>query len=256
MNLAALSLELAIGFAIGLALGMLGGGGSILTVPALVYLVGQTPRAAVTISLAIVGANSIVGASMHGRQGTMNWRVALMFGGGGMLAAYLASGFGKEISPTVLLIAFSILMLVVGALMLRNTSFHATTQQPHWTIVIAAGIGIGVLTGFLGVGGGFLIVPALVMFVGLPMPEAVGTSLLVIALNSFAGLFGHLRGEALPMTLLLVLVAAGIAGTMVGARLAKRLPAAQLRRMFGVFVIVLGAFMVTDNVIKMFGGVG
>src|SRR5512138_1469050 len=146
-------LDLALGFGIGLSLGLLGGGGSILTVPALVYLVGQTPRAAITTSLAIVGANSVLGASFHSHQGTLNWKVALVFGGAGMVVAYLAAGLSKWFSPAALLVAFAGLMLVVGGLMLSQRGKQAQgdgSTRPIW-VTLLSGAGVGLLTGILGV---------------------------------------------------------------------------------------------------------
>lgn len=246
--IAMLPLELALGFVIGVSLGLLGGGGSILTVPALVYLVGQSPQVAITTSLAIVGANSVLGASFHRAQGNVQWRVALLFGGVGMIFAYLAANIGKLFSPAMLLVMFAGLMLVIGGLMMRPASpTRNETTEPGWLVVIAGGAGVGLLTGVLGVGGGFLIVPALVMLVGLPMSQAVGTSLVVIAMNSAAGLLGHLGAFELDLLLTLTFISAGLVGVLVGTRLAGRLPAPLLRRGFGVFVIVLALFLLYDN---------
>jgi uncharacterized membrane protein YfcA/rhodanese-related sulfurtransferase len=180
--------DMLLGFVIGLSLGMLGGGGSILTVPALVYVVGQSPQAAVTASLVIVGANSAMGAFMHRSQGTLNWKVALVFGGVGMTAAYLAAGWSKLLPPTALMIALCAADAGGGAVHdLQAAAHQAPMAGAAGWVTIASGAGVGVMTGFLGVGGGFLIVPALVMLVGLPMRQAVGTSLVVIAMNSLAG---------------------------------------------------------------------
>jgi uncharacterized protein len=247
-----LALELALGFAIGLSLGLLGGGGSILTVPALVYFIGQSPHAAVTTSLAIVGANSLMGASFHRAQGTLDWTVALVFGGAGMLVAYFASGISKMLPPAVLLIAFALLMLVIGVVMLvrrKSVDNAPRAARPLW-VVLASGAGVGLLTGVLGVGGGFLIVPALVMLVGLPMQAAVGTSLIVIAMNSLAGLAGHLSAEPFNIVLTLVFTLAGLAGTFAGAQLSKRLPAQKLQKAFAWFVIALAIFLLVDNLTK------
>lgn len=244
-----LPLEIALGFVIGLSLGLLGGGGSILTVPALVYLVGQTPQMAITTSLAIVGANSVLGANFHRLQGTLNWHVALLFGGAGMLISYAAAGLSRHwLSPTLLLVTFAVLMIVIGLLMLRPPPAPGTGDvQLQWPVVLASGAGVGLLTGILGVGGGFLIVPALVMLIGLPMAQAVGTSLLVIAMNSAAGFLGHLGEGAFDWSLVVVFVLAGLAGTFTGSRLAGRLPATRLRRLFAGFVIVLGVLLLIDN---------
>lgn len=246
-------IELLLGFSIGLSLGLLGGGGSILTVPALVYLVGQTPQAAVTTSLAIVGANSLMGASFHQTQGTLNWRVALTFGWVGMLTAFLASGFSKLISPAVLLIAFAVLMLVIGIFLLVRKDVQEETdasEKPLW-VTLVSGATVGLLTGVLGVGGGFLIVPALVVLVGLPMQMAVGTSLVVITMNSIAGLLGHIHDGSIQPLLILVFTVSGLAGTFAGSRLARYLPAKKLQTVFAVFVILLAVFLLADNFQKI-----
>ena len=245
-----LALDLALGFGIGLSLGLLGGGGSILTVPALVYLVGQTPQAAVSTSLAIVGANSLLGASFHRAQGTLNWRVALLFGGAGMLAAYLAAGLARLFSPAALLTAFALLMLVIAGVMAAPRALAPAAGAPKLGVAVLSGVGVGLLTGLLGVGGGFLIVPALVMLVGLPMAQAVGTSLVIIAMNSLAGLLGH-WGSPLDLTVTGVFVAAGLGGTALGARLANRWPADQLRRAFALLVVGLAVFLLADNFPKL-----
>lgn len=250
----ALLLNLGLGFGIGASLGLLGGGGSILTVPALVYLVGQSPQAAITTSLAIVGANSLLGAFFHRMQGSLNWRVALVFGGVGMVFSYLSAGLSKLFSPTLLLVAFAALMLAVGGLLIVRRSpeqaARATVELAVWKVVLS-GVGVGLLTGILGVGGGFLIVPALVMLVGLPFHQAVGTSLVVIAMNSLAGFLGHLSGAPLDMRIIAIFVLAGLAGTFAGARLAKRLHSGHLRRAFAVFVIALAIFLLYDNLPKL-----
>lgn len=247
-------LDVVLGFAIGLSLGLLGGGGSILTVPALVYLVGQSPQVAVTTSLAIVGANSALGAYFHRAQGTLNWRVALLFGGAGMAVSYLAAGFSKQFSPDVLMVMFAGLMLSIGILLMTRKQSHSKAQRTKplslWKIALS-GAGVGLITGILGVGGGFLIVPALVMLVGLPMHHAVGTSLLIIAMNSFTGFLGHLEGMTLDLTLIVLFVGAGIVGTFVGARISKHLNAVLLRRAFAIFVIALAAFLLVDNLPKV-----
>ncbi len=249
-----LALELALGFAIGLSLGLLGGGGSILTVPALVYLIGQSPQAAVTTSLAIVAANSLVGTAAHFRQNTLVWPVALVFGGVGMVAAYLSGGLSRLFTPAALMVAFAVLMLSIGALMLSGAGRPALgSERPFagWGWVVVAGIGVGVLTGILGVGGGFLIVPALVLLVRLPMQQAVGTSLAVIAANSLAGLLGHINAGPLDLPLVLVFAGAGLFGALAGARLAQRVPVHRLRQAFAVFVILLAVLLLFDNAPKL-----
>ena len=257
MTLESILLNLVLGFVIGLALGLLGGGGSILTVPALVYLVGQSPQAAVTTSLAIVGTNSVFGAMFHMRGGTLNWRVALLFGGVGMIVAYLSAGISKNLPAALLMVLFAMLMLLIGVMMLFQKRsvpepelIAAEPEHPRLWMVLASGAAVGLLTGILGVGGGFLIVPALVMLLGLPIAQAVGTSLAVIAANSLAGLLGHLGGP-IDLWVTVLFAAAGINGTFVGARLAKRVPAHRIRQAFAVMVIVLAFFLMIDNAPKL-----
>ena len=247
-----IGIDILLGFAIGVSLGMLGGGGSILTVPALVYVVGQSPQAAVTASLMIVGANSAMGAFMHRSQGTLNWKVALLFGGVGMAAAYLAAGWSKLLPPTALMILFAVLMLVVGLFMvLKPQPSNQDGGGRGWWVTVASGLGVGVMTGFLGVGGGFLIVPALVMLVGLPIRQAVGTSLVVIAMNSLAGFLGHLDGPPIDLQVVAIFVTAGLTGALVGARLTRIVHPDHLRKAFALFVIALALFLLVDNASKL-----
>ena len=174
-------IDIALGVVIGLTLGLLGGGGSILTVPALVYIVGQSPQAAVTASLIIVGMNSMMGTFFHRAQGTLNWKVALVFGGAGMFTAYLAAGLSKLFPGAVLLLLFALLMLVVGTFMLlRKSPTDEVRAMRSWPIVVASGAGVGLLTGLLGVGGGFLIVPAIMLGSGMATINAVGSSLVSV----------------------------------------------------------------------------
>lgn len=241
-------IDIALGVAIGLSLGFLGGGGSILTVPALVYAVGLSPQTAVTTSLIIVGANAALGAYFHRNQGTLNWRVALVFGGAGMAGAFLSAGLSEQVSSTMLMILFAILMLAVGVFMLFSPTPASRGTLPRGVgVTLSSGAGVGVLTGFLGVGGGFLIVPALVMLVGLPIQQAVGTSLVVIAMNSLAGLLGHLGTATLDYEVIALFVASGFIGSFAGARLARVARPGYLRAGFAVFVMLLGAVLLIDN---------
>lgn len=249
-----LLLSLVLGFGIGGSLGLLGGGGSILTVPVLVYLIGQTPQVAITTSLAIVGANSALGVFFHRSQGTLNWRVALIFGGTGMVVSYFAADLSKQFAPNMLMVAFALLMLTVGGILVRQKPSTLNTQHLDdlklWKVLFG-GASVGLLTGILGVGGGFLIVPALVMLVGIPMHHAVGTSLVVITMNSLAGFLGHISGVTLDLPLIAVFIAAGVIGTFAGARLSRKLNAALLRKVFAVFVIGLALFLLYDNLPKI-----
>jgi uncharacterized membrane protein YfcA len=246
-------LELALGFGIGFALGLLGGGGSILTVPALVYLVGQTPQAAVTTSLAIVGANSLMGATFHHSQGTLDWKVALTFGGAGIIISYLSADIASYLPPAVLLVAFALLMIAIGVLLFMRRDHASAVYSPKpLTLVLVSGAGVGLLTGVLGVGGGFLVVPALVMLVGLPVQVAVGTSLVVIAMNSIAGFLGHAGNGSFDLILTLIFAGTGLAGTFIGAKLSKQISSSRLQRGFASFVILLAIFLLYDNLPKVF----
>lgn len=241
----------ALGLLIGLTLGLLGGGGSILTVPLLVYLVGQTPQAAVTASLVIVGANSALGVLLHRASGAVNWQIALTFGGAGMGFAYLAASVSRLFPAETLMIAFAVLMFAVGGLMLRTSQSAVAERAVCWRKALISGAAVGALTGFLGVGGGFLIVPALVMLVGLPMQQAIGTSLVIIMMNSAAGAIGHLGEAALDLSVIGIFVSAGLLGTYVGVRLMHRLKPEQLRHAFALFVIGLAAVLLMDNLSKL-----
>ena len=257
MSALTFGIDAGLGLLIGFVLGLLGGGGSILTVPALVYVVGQSPQAAVTASLIIVGANSAIGALIHRAQGTLNWRVALVFGGAGMVAAYLAAGLSKLFAPTTLMILFALLMLIVGLIMILRQAPQGGAREGRGLLAtLISGLLVGALTGLLGVGGGFLIVPALVMLVGLPMRQAVGTSLIVIAMNSLAGFMGHLDGPSIDLLVVGIFAAAGIIGTFAGARLAQRLKPELLRRGFALFIIGLACLLLIDNVGKVLAGMG
>jgi uncharacterized membrane protein YfcA len=244
-------LALILSGAIGVSLGMLGGGGSILAVPMLVYVAGVAAQDAVAMSLAIVGVTSAIASVLHGQQGQLNYKVAALFGGAGMVGAFMGAKFTHLVSNAVLLLLFAALMLIVGTLMLVRHQRESASASAHYTSrlprVLLAGVGVGVVTGFLGVGGGFLIVPALVFFTALPMHVAVGTSLLVIAINAAAGFVGHLEQGSIPLALTVAFTVAAIAGTFVGARVAAYIPAQRMRRLFAGFVMLVALFMIVAN---------
>lgn len=237
---------LALAALIGLSLGLLGGGGSILAVPVLVYVAGQEPAAAVATSLAVVGATSLVAALDHARAGRVDLAAALGFGVTGALGALGGARLTPLVAPRTLLLAFALLMLVVGSLMLRRGAGPAPGRRHPLTVPVA-GLAVGVLTGFLGVGGGFLIVPALVLLAHLEMPVAVGTSLLVIAVNAAAGLAGHVGRDPPPLALTSAFTAIAIGGALLGSRLARRVSPARLRRGFAALVILVGLALAAGN---------
>lgn len=235
---------------IGLALGIFGGGGSILAVPVLVLVTHLAPAEAVGTSLAMVGTTSLIASYAHHRQGVVKLKVALLFGLSGILSAFLGAKLTGLVSGGVILHAFAVLMLVVGIGMLFGKGRVATAPgqplrgAPRPTAAVLAGAGVGLVTGFLGVGGGFLVVPALIAFAGLDMREAVGTSLLVIAINSAAGFVGHLGGGHLDLGLVAGLTTAAVAGALVGERMARGISTPKLRRGFGVIVVAVGIAVV------------
>jgi uncharacterized membrane protein YfcA len=253
---------------IGLTLGLLGAGGSILTVPVLVYLVGESPKAAVAESLAIVGAIAAVGALPYARKGLVSWPTVLLFGLPGMMGSYVGAVAGKYVSGHVQLTAFSVLMLLAALLMMRPPTRSVaaagaskpvrTTPKPpaaafvDGLVIGAEGFLIGVATGFMGVGGGFLIVPAFVLLVGLPIHLAIGTSLATIALNSAIGFYKSsqmLPGLHLHVNGVVVasFAGVGITGSLIGGAICHRLPQQRLRALFAWFVLVMGLYLLWRN---------
>jgi uncharacterized membrane protein YfcA len=237
--------------AIGVSLGLLGSGGSILTVPVLHYLAGQPEKLAIGGSLFVVGliaASASVPYALH-RQ--VDWRNVAWFGGPGMLGAWLGATLARWVPGPVQLVAFAVVMLVAAWRMLRGGVTGHGDDQPHRVAVVAGGFGVGALSGLVGIGGGFLIVPALVLLAGVPMASAVGTSLAVIALNAFTGFakyLGVLERESLQLdwTVLLAVAGVGIVGSFAGHRLGRHLPQATLRKAFGVFLIAMGLFIAVE----------
>jgi uncharacterized membrane protein YfcA len=239
-----------LGAAVGTALGMLGGGGSILTVPILVYVLHLSPHIAIAASLLIVGSNALIGAAMHYRDGHVKLRPALTFGSLGIAAAFIGARASKLVSGPVLLTLFALLMLIIAVLMLaqrRERAKPSAHGAAAWWRIALGGVSVGFLTGFLGVGGGFLVVPALVFLLGMEMRDAVGSSLVVIALNSAAGVAGHLNDGAFPWGLILFFVLAGVAGLLAGLQITQRISAARLRQAFAGFVIALGLTLLAIN---------
>lgn len=232
---------------------MLGGGGSIVTVPALVYLLGQDVSTAAATSLLVVGANASLGGFGHQRAGRVRWRTALVFGAAGLAGALPGARLNRLLPAALVLVLFALVMLAAAVMMLRRkpvTAARGAADCRTWGEFLraaSAGVGVGLLTGFFGVGGGFLIVPALVGGLGFAMPEAVGTSLVIIALNSASGLLGYLLFGRVELGLALPLILGGAVGVLVGARFAGRLPEQALRRLFAGLLIALALFLVAQN---------
>ncbi|MGW0432560.1 sulfite exporter TauE/SafE family protein [Micromonospora sp. NPDC003197] len=237
---------------IGVSLGLLGGGGSILAVPLLVYVAGLEAKEAIATSLLVVGVTSAVAVLPHARAGRIRWRTGLIFGLAGMAGAYGGGRLAAFIPAGVLLTGFALMMLATATAMIRGRrktegSDTASGELPLLRVV-ADGVVVGLATGLVGAGGGFLVVPALALLGGLPMPIAVGTSLVVIAMKSFAGLAGYLSSVQIDWGLAGAVTAAAVVGSLLGGRLAGRIPENVLRRMFGWFVVVMGVFVLAQQV--------
>jgi hypothetical protein len=239
------------GLAIGLSLGLLGSGGSILTVPVLHYLLHQPEQVAIGGSLLVVGLIAAAACVPCAVARQVDWRNVLWFGLPGMLGAWLGASLAHWVPGPAQLVLFAVVMLVAAWRMLRSAPVVAGKHEPNAVAIIAGGMAVGALSGLVGVGGGFLIVPALVLLAGVPMSRAVGTSLAVIALNSFTGFGKYLhvleaKGVELDWHTLLLIAAIGVIGSLAGNLLGRQLPQSSLRRLFGIFLVVMGLFVAAD----------
>ncbi|HET7897570.1 MAG TPA: sulfite exporter TauE/SafE family protein, partial [Flavisolibacter sp.] len=243
---------------IGISLGLIGGGGSILTVPVMVYLFGLQPLLATSYSLFVVGSTSLVGAFNNLRRGLVNMKAALLVGTTSIATVFLTRKFlvpaipknlftigGITVTESLLtMILFALLMLVASISMIRNKAVQ-NDGAPHKEVfrvekLILYGIAIGLVTGFLGAGGGFLLIPALVLLLKLPMKNAIGTSLMIIALNSLIGFTGDIGHFTIDWFFLFKVTAIAIAGIFIGGAMSKKIPATNLKKGFGWFVLVMG----------------
>lgn len=238
---------------VGVALGLLGGGGSILTVPLLVYVAAMPAKEAIATSLLVVGVTSLAALVPHARAGRVRWRTGAVFGAAAMVGAYAGGRLAEFLPGAVLLGAFAVMMLATAVAMIRDRRREGpadgTRRDLPVLLVLLEGIVVGLATGIVGAGGGFLVVPALVLLGGLPMSVAVGTSLLVIAMKSFAGLAGYLSSVSIDWTLAAAVTAMAMLGSVVGAVVAGRVPQDMLRRAFGWFVLVMGAAVLGQTVL-------
>ncbi len=234
---------------IGLSLGLLGGGGSILTVPAFVYLLDIEPKAAIAMSLVVVGSTALVGAASHWRSGNVRLRTALIFGVIAMLGSYAGARTAAFIPAAVQLVVLGVVILAAALSMLRPVAARPASdaRAPLSPRLMIAALLVGALTGIVGVGGGFLIVPALVLLAGVPMKEAVGTSLLVIAMNSASGFAGYLGTVAIQWSFVAAFTAIAMVGILVGSYVVRFVPAVALKRAFSVFLLFIGWFVLHQN---------
>ncbi len=239
----------------GAVLGLLGGGGSILTVPILAYVAGMPPGEAIASSLVVVGVTSLVGAMNHARRGGVEWKTGLVFGGVAMVGAF-AGGRLAEFFPGWLLLAlFAGLMVTTSLVMLRKKkgSSMQASSPAAMPLIALEGFLVGAVTGLVGAGGGFLVVPALVLLGGLSMHKAIGTSLLVIAMKSAAGVAGHLSHVDVDWTLTASVAAFAVVGSIIGARYTAKIPADTLRVAFAWFVLVMGSFILAKELLPILG---
>lgn len=257
---------------IGVSLGLIGGGGSILTVPVLVYLFGVSPVTATAYSLFIVGSTSLVGVFPKYRNGEVNLKTALIFGIPSIAAVYATRAFIVPAIPTevfsigtfvvtkslLMMMLFAILMVFASVSMIRNKKCvdcpENGEQKFNYPMILLEGAVVGVLTGLVGAGGGFLIIPALVLLSKLPMKQAVGTSLLIIAAKSLIGFTGDLGKTQMDWTLLFSVTGLAIAGIFLGNILSKKVSADSLKKGFGWFVLVMGIYIIIKELFFPTGG--
>lgn len=246
--------------AIGVSLGLFGSGGSILTVPVLLYLFGQEEKVAIAGSLAVVGTIALIGAVPYVRDRLVDWRNVFAFGLPGMTGTYLGAWIAAFVPGLFQLALFALVMLLAAVFMLRPPKLdpNRAATRAIWKIAID-GLLVGVLTGLVGVGGGFLIVPALVLLGGLPIHRAIGTSLIVIALKSFSGFVKYLdvletQGFALDWGVIGLVTALGVAGSFGGSLIGNRVPRDKLTRYFGYFLIVMGVLILGNSAWGLLGG--
>lgn len=246
--------------AIGVSLGLLGSGGSILTVPVLVYLLGQDEKVAIAGSLFVVGTIALAGSLQFLRARLVDWHNVLVFGVPGMFGTYIGALLAGYVSGIMQLSLFAVVMLLASYLMLRPVNLElvaGSTPRAAWKISID-GLIVGVITGLVGVGGGFLIVPALVLLGGMPMHRAVATSLVIIALKSYSGFYKYMdvldaQNLTLDWNTLVIVTGLGIVGSFAGGALANRLPQKTLKKGFGVFLIVMGIYILARSAPEALG---
>lgn len=251
---------------IGISLGLIGGGGSILTVPVLVYIFKVDATLATSYSLFIVGSTSLIGAYKNYRKQQTDIRTAILFGVSSITTVFLTRKFIIPAIPDTVftigdtavtkslltMVLFAALMLMASTSMIRSkTPPEGETAENNSGVIVKLllyGVGIGLVTGLLGAGGGFLLIPALVLLLNMPMKKAVGTSLLIIALNSLIGFTGDLGQVEIDWQMLLILTAISISGILIGSRMSKSIPGAKLKKGFGWFVLIMGVYILIREV--------
>ncbi|HEU4469658.1 MAG TPA: sulfite exporter TauE/SafE family protein [Flavisolibacter sp.] len=251
---------------IGVSMGLIGGGGSILTIPILVYLFHVSPTMAISYSLFIVGVTSLVGAFNNWRLGLVNFPTVLLFGSASITTVFITRKFIIPQVPDVfftigsftvthalfVMVVFALLMLTASLSMIRSKDHSEAAKKqrkPKPYRLMIYGVLIGLVTGFLGAGGGFLLIPALVLLMKLPMKEAIGTSLMIIALNSLIGFAGDIGRHPMNWPLLLSITAIAVAGIFIGGRFSRRIDSLKLKKGFGWFILVMSIYIMVKEIV-------
>ena len=237
---------------VGVVLGLLGGGGSILAVPIFLYVFHVEPKPAIAMSLVVVGMSALVGFLTHWRQGTVNVRIAVMFGALAMIGAFAGARVARHVPASVQLSLFAVFAFSAAAFMLRDSlkkspaaDANHSDHQPRFTPVLGVqALGVGILTALIGAGGGFIIVPALVLMGDVPVKAAVGSSLLIIAMNATSGVAGYLGQVVFDWRLVSWFAGVAAIGAITGTRFMRRLPAARIKQAFAIMILVLGTYLV------------
>lgn len=252
-----LTLTFTLALIIGVTLGLLGGGGAILAVPVLTYITGLEPVEAIPSSLLIVGVTSSVSLILHALKRRVKWRIGLIFGVAAMVGAFAGGRLGAYVPSAVLMFSFAAVMVAAAVAMLRGRREGADGEDQARELpimkIVATGAAVGLVSGFVGAGGGFLIVPALALLARLPMSSAVATSLLIITMQSASGLAGYALSTPLDWSLALTIAGVAVAGSFVGFWLSNRLPDRGLRKGFGVFVLAVAAIVVVEETLQLLG---
>ena len=232
---------------VGLCLGLLGAGGSILIIPILVYILKIEPKVSIALSLAIVGMASLIGAYSHYKNNNIRFKTIVFFAPLTMLGAYLGSYLSAFISGRLQLILFALIMLSASFLMIKDQKKSVPLKRAPQGVFILSGFIVGLISGLVGVGGGFLIVPALVLLAGLPIQQAVGTSLAVVSMSALTGFSGYIGQLEIPWTLLFQFVFLSGIGVTAGSRLVQFVSQNKLKKTFGYFLIVMGFVILAQN---------
>lgn len=236
---------------IGASLGLMGGGGSILTVPILVYALDMAAKESIALSLAIVGVTSLIGSISHFKAGNINLKVALVFGPVAMAGTFLGAKLSVYLSGATQLIIFAFVMLIASFFMFKGKKEVQDNNESdikfNYTLIIAEGIFVGILTGIVGVGGGFMIVPALVLLANIPMKQAVGTSLLIISFKSFAGFLGYIGSVSIDWLFLSQFCIFTIIGILIGSYFVRFVSQEVLKKTFAIFLVIMGIFILYKN---------